>query len=138
MISKIENIVCIGEGLDPSEIHVKDRYNEIKEVRQIIMYFARKMTNKSWKLIAGYFNLDHSTGMHSFKTIQNLIDTDRQFRERMIRHENRLKAIKIDKMVNIANDTFKPLEFEVMKLEKKIFDLREAIEEIRECMKFIN
>jgi hypothetical protein len=128
----IENMICVGAGITPAEIHCKSRNGELKETRQIIMYFAKKMTTKTWAQIAGYFELDHATAMHSYKTVQNLIDTDRTFREKIKRHEMRLKVIKIDRMVEVANDTFKPLEFEVLKLENKICKLREMVEVIKE------
>lgn len=132
MISKIENIICIGEGLSPEEIHNKCRNGELKETRQIIMYFSKKMTNKTWKAIGDYFDLDHATAMHAYKTIQNLVDTDKSFREKMLKHENRLTILELDRSVKYANNTFKTLEFEGMKLEKKIADLLIQIAAIRE------
>ena len=132
MISKIENIICIGEGLSPEEIHNKCRNGELKETRQIIMYFSKKMTNKTWKAIGDYFDLDHATAMHAYKTIQNLVDTDKSFREKMLKHEHRLTILELDRSVKYANNTFKTLEFEGMKLEKKIADLLIQIAAIRE------
>ena len=140
MIQKIENIICIGEGLTPEEIHCKSRNGELKEARQIIMYFAKEMmpSSTTWKMIAGYFGLDHATAMHAHQHITDLMDSDKSFRDKIKRHEMRLKAIKIDKLVTIAVDKFKPLEFEVMKLEKEINNLVELIMRIREEIKILN
>jgi transposase len=138
MIAKIENIVCIGEGVDPSEIHCRDRRFEVREVRQIIMYFAKEMTGKTWSEIGGYFDLDHATAMYSHRVVQQQREVDRSFREKLKRHERRLKAVKIDKMVIKAGETFKPLELEVMKLEKKITELKEIIEMIRLELTYLN
>lgn len=138
MISNIENIICIGEGVTPHEIHCKSRNGELKETRQIIMYFARKMTSMSWSQIAGYFDLDHATAMHAYNTIQNLIDSDRNFRLKMKAHEIRLKAIKIEKMVILVGETFKLLEFESLKLEKRISDLKFMVQEIKDVYLAIN
>ena len=138
MMQKIENIVCIGEGIMPNEIHCKSRNGELKDTRQIIMYFARKMTSKSWSQIAGYFDLDHATGMHAYKTIENLIETNRLFREKMKLHEKRLKAIKIEKMVLSADNNLRLLEYELLKHEQKISDLKVMIQEIKEIYEMIN
>jgi hypothetical protein len=138
MFDQIENIICIGEGLSPKEIHCKSRNGELKETRQIIMYFARKMTRKPWSVISGYFDLDHATGMHSYKTIENLMQTDKIFRQKMKLYETKLKAIKIEKMVINAGNTLKLLEFESLKLENRISDLKAMVKEIKEVYDVIN
>jgi hypothetical protein len=139
MISKIENIICLGEGVTPEEIHVKSRKGDVKETRQIIMYFTKELNpNMTWEKIAGYFELDHATGIHAQKTINNLINTNKTFNEKIKKHRIRLKAIKIDRMTDHASGIFKPLEFEVLKLEKKVIDLRRLITEIRSELGEIN
>ena len=132
MISRIENIICLSEGVNPVDIHCKSRLNGLKETRQIIMYFAKRLyPAKTWAEISAYFDLDHATAMHAYHTIQNIIDTDKVFREKMNNHNKRLKAIKIDKLLNDATINFQPLEFEVLKLENKINELKAKIELIK-------
>ena len=139
MLSKIENIICLGEGVTPGEIHSKSRKAELRETRQIIMYFAKEL-NPGWTLtnIAGYFGLDHATATHAQKTVINLVATNKQFREKIQKHRMRLKAIKIDKMVIHASDSVKPLAYELAKLELKITDLRLLINSIKADMVDIN
>ena len=132
MISRIEKIICLSEGINPIDIHCKCRKNELKETRQIVMYFAKRLyPSKTWQEISGYYGLEHATAMHAYKTIQNIIDTDRSFRDKMNNHNKRLKAIKIDKLINDANINFQPLEFEVLKLESKIMELKAKLELIK-------
>lgn len=138
MIEQIESIICIGEGVTPTEIHCKSRNGELKETRQIIMYFSRKMTNMSWKQIASYFNLDHATAMHSYNTIQNFIQSDKKFKQKIKMHETRLKTINIEKMALNAGSMLKVLEFESAKLEKKFIDLKIMVQEIKEVYETIN
>jgi chromosomal replication initiator protein len=103
MIDKIEDIICKELGMNPIAIHVKDRTKEIKETRQIIMFFARKMTKQSFGQIAGYFNLDHTSAIHARKTIQNYIDTDISFSKQISFYESKLKILTINKTLNYTN-----------------------------------
>jgi hypothetical protein len=138
MIEQIESIICVGEGVSPQEIHCKSRNGELKETRQIIMYFTRKMTKMSWAQIAGYFDLDHATAIHAERIISNFIKTDRIFKEKMKRHEIRLKTINIEKMSISAGMMLKTLEFESSRLEKKMTDLKIMVQEIKEVYDLIN
>jgi hypothetical protein len=138
MISKIENIVCIGEGLTPEEIHNRCRNGELKETRQIIMYFAHRLTRKTWKEIGDYFDLDHATAMHAFKTISNLVQTDREFRGKILKHENRLAVLELDRRVSYVNNTFKTLEFDALKLESKLAELINKINKIKEDIQLLD
>lgn len=132
MLSKIENIICVGEGVTPREIHRKDRTDEFKETRQIIMFFAREMDPKlPWRRIAGYFGLDHATGMHANKTILNFIDSDKKFKAKINWHRSRLKAIKLDKMIAHASDIRRRLEFDALKLEEETSELNGLISQIK-------
>ena len=132
MINQIENIICLGEGIDPIEIHCKSRKNGLKETRQIIMYFAKRLyPAKTWGEIADYFALDHASAMHASKTIQNIIDTNKEFRERMNKHNQRLKVVRIDRIVSEAVTNIKPLEFEILRLESKISELKEQVKLIK-------
>jgi hypothetical protein len=132
MINQIENIVCLGEGIDPASIHCRSRKGGLKETRQIIMYFAKRLyPAKTWAEIADYFALDHASAMHASKTIQNLIDTNREFREKMNKHNQRLKVVRIDRIVSEAVINIKPLEFEILRLEDKISELKDQIKLIK-------
>jgi chromosomal replication initiation ATPase DnaA len=133
MLEKIENIICLGEDLSAEEIHARNREGKIKETRQIIMYFARKLSGgkMSHAAIASFFGQDHATSLHACKTIQNLIDTDKVFEQHMAWHETRLKILTIDQSVNLAKNTLAVLEYDLMNFEKKVADLKKTIIEIK-------
>ena len=117
--------------LSPKELHVKSRKTDVREARQIIMYFAKKMTSKSLAGIGNYFERDHATASHAIKTIRNMIDTNSDFAKRIIKYEKRLKLINIDHMISLGNGVLNPLQFEVLKLEKKVDDLKALIDNIK-------
>jgi hypothetical protein len=57
------------------------RKREIVQSRQICMNFAKKLTNYSMaKIGAFYGGKDHATVLHAVKTINNVVDTDKNFK----------------------------------------------------------
>ena len=89
----IEKVIEL-EGFTPEELKMKCRKRELVFARQIAMFFCRKLTTVSLALTGSYFGRDHATVLHAVKTINNLIDTDREIRERVERYENILKCPK--------------------------------------------
>ena len=62
-------------------INSKTRKREIVQARQIAMYFSKKFTKSSLATIGIHCgNKDHATVLHACRTVNNLIDTDKQFR----------------------------------------------------------
>jgi hypothetical protein len=131
MIEKIEIIICNGENLTTKEIHVKNRCVNLKQTRQIIMYFTRKITGDSFDSISGYFGLNHATAMHAYKIIQGYIETDKKFAERMSYYEYKIKFLTLDKSVNFSKHILNDLEFEMIKFEKRVENLKKQIDEIK-------
>jgi len=82
---KIEIITCNNFGIDRNLIHSKSRRRELVMPRQVIMTISyhicekRKISNRMVGLI---FKLDHATVSYSRKTVKNLIETDKNFREK--------------------------------------------------------
>ena len=62
------------------EINAPTRKREVVQSRQVCMYFAAELLKLTWREIAAPFGKDHVTAIYSHKTIQNLIDTDKSFR----------------------------------------------------------
>lgn len=80
-IDFIQKIVCDYFNLPVDAINSKTRKREIVQARQISMYFAKKHTKASLATIGLHCgNKDHATVLHACKTVNNLIDTDKQFR----------------------------------------------------------
>jgi len=63
-----------------SDLQSKRRHKSITQPRQVCMWLARKHTRFSLEEIGGYFGgRDHTTVMHSIKTVDDRISTDANF-----------------------------------------------------------
>lgn len=88
----IQKIVCDYFGMPVETINSKTRKREIVQVRQLSMYFSKKMTNNSLANIGKHCgNKDHATVLHACKTINNLIDTDPKFRAQVEEIEKKIQ-----------------------------------------------
>jgi len=80
-IDYIQKVVCDYFGLPLEAIHSKTRKREIVQARQLAMFFSKKMTKASLATIGQHCGKkDHATVLHACRTVNNLIDTDKQFR----------------------------------------------------------
>ena len=80
---EIEQAVCGFTGFTPEQIQTEKRQDrQLVEARQLCHYIARKNGFGSLALIGWRFGRkEHATVLHSTKTISNLLETDRLFRE---------------------------------------------------------
>ena len=91
-VDDIEKVVCDYFNLDVKEIHTKSRKREIAQARQVAMYLARKFTKKSLAAIGAQIgNRDHATVLHACKTVENLMETDKEIRQSLSSIESKLK-----------------------------------------------
>lgn len=73
--------VCFVSEITDIEIRLKSRKREIVQPRQIAMYLIKKHTNLSLKQIGSFFGgFDHTTVIHSVQTVEDLIDTDMNYK----------------------------------------------------------
>ena len=80
-IDYIQKLVTEFYGLSVDQLKSKTRKREIVQARQISMYYAKSMTKASLKSIGTYFGgRDHSTVIHACQTVNDLIDTDKKFK----------------------------------------------------------
>lgn len=81
-IDHIKQTVCQAMNIDMASLESKSRKRDIALARQVAMYFAKTLTqNYSLQHIGSQIaGRDHSTVLHSCKTVSNLMDTDRKFR----------------------------------------------------------
>ena len=81
-IDHIKHTVCQAMNIDMASLESKSRKRDIALARQVAMYFAKTLTqNYSLQHIGSQIaGRDHSTVLHSCKTVSNLMDTDRKFR----------------------------------------------------------
>ncbi|MEA3476966.1 MAG: chromosomal replication initiator protein DnaA [Bacteroidota bacterium] len=80
-IDYIQKVVCDYFNLSLDAINSKTRKREIVQARQLAMFFAKKHTKASLATIGLHCgNKDHATVLHACRTVNNLVETDKQFR----------------------------------------------------------
>ena len=90
-IDDIINKVAGYYGIEPNSINTRSRKREIVLVRQVAMFLAKKYLDMSTAKIGHYVGgRDHATVVHACKTIPNLAETDKQFRNELSEIENLL------------------------------------------------
>lgn len=73
-------------------LNSKTRKREIVQARQIAMYFSKGLTKSSLAAIGSQIGQkDHATVLHACKTVNNLMDTDKRFRNYISEIEKKLK-----------------------------------------------
>ncbi len=81
-ISYIQDLVSEELHVSLDKMHSKTRKRSAVLARQVSMYLSKNHTNKSLKQIGETLGgRDHSTVIYSCKTIQDLIDTDMEFKK---------------------------------------------------------
>ena len=76
-IKAIQKAVCDYFQLSPADLKSKKRSRIIAFPRQIGMYLSRRHTGASLPEIGRQFGgKDHSTVIHSYRKIEQLLDTD--------------------------------------------------------------
>ena len=91
-VDKICNIVCQYYSLPLEAINSSSRKREIAEARQVAMYLARTHTSTSLSVIGQSMgNRDHTTVLYACKTVQNQMDVDSSFRERINTLESQIQ-----------------------------------------------
>ncbi len=81
-IQSIQEMVAEYFEITVDDLLSRTRKREIAQARQVAIYFVKKCTNMSLKSIGDSFGgRDHTTMMHSYKTVKDLIQTDKRFRD---------------------------------------------------------
>lgn len=90
-IEYISKVVCDYFKMPVESIQAKTRKREIVQARQITMYFSKSLTKYSLASIGAQIGKkDHATVLHACKTVSNLKDTDKNFRQFMEDIEKKL------------------------------------------------
>ena len=92
-IEYIQKIVCDYYKIPIELIQGKTRKREIVQARQVSMFFSKSLTKASLASIGSHIGgKDHATVLHACKTVNNLIDTDKHFRNQINDIEKKLKV----------------------------------------------
>ncbi len=92
-VDKIQNVVSNYFNIPLSEMLSQRRSRPLARPRQIAMFLAKKMTNRSLPEIGRRFaNRDHTTVIHAVKTINRLSEQD----DEMKKNINQIKSILLE------------------------------------------
>jgi chromosomal replication initiation ATPase DnaA len=79
-------------NMQPEDLDKNTRVRKVVQARQIGMFFSKQFTKKSLDDIGCYFgDKDHATVLHACRTVNNLIETDRKFRNDIEDLERKIK-----------------------------------------------
>lgn len=92
-IDYIQKVVSDYFKLDIETLCSKSRKRNIVQARQLAMFFAKKYTKASLANIGSQIgDRDHATVLHACKTVDNLLETDKQFRAYFEEINNKLSV----------------------------------------------
>ena len=77
-LNEIYSVVCQMYHID---IRNKNRTTEYVDARAIFFALSKKLTRHSHSVIGSFLNRDHATSIHGIKTFNNLMATDKDFRD---------------------------------------------------------
>lgn len=91
-IDYIQKVVCNYFDVPVDALQSKTRKREIVQARQVAMYFSKNLTKSSLATIGSQIGgKDHATVLHACKTVNNLVETDKQFKTQIEEIEKKLK-----------------------------------------------
>ncbi|MBN2813239.1 MAG: chromosomal replication initiator protein DnaA [Bacteroidales bacterium] len=91
-IDYIQKVVCNYFDVQVDSLQSKTRKREIVQARQVAMYFSKNLTKSSLATIGSQIGgKDHATVLHACKTVNNLVETDKQFKTQIEEIEKKLK-----------------------------------------------
>lgn len=91
-IDYIQKVVCNYFDIPIDSLQSKTRKREIVQARQVAMYFSKNLTKSSLATIGTQIGgKDHATVLHACKTVNNLVETDKQFKNQIEEIEKKLK-----------------------------------------------
>jgi chromosomal replication initiator protein len=80
-IDYIQKVVSSYFEIDVPTLQSNTRKRHVVQARQLAMYFSKKMTKSSLASIGSQIGRrDHATVLHACKTVDNLSETDKQFK----------------------------------------------------------
>ena len=91
----VEEIVASQWLTTVDEMHTKKRYRDVAEARQVVMWYAVNRMGYTYNRAGNIYDRNHVTAMYGIKTVNNLIETDRNFRGRLetvLRHIEKINA----------------------------------------------
>jgi len=106
----IENIVCSYFKVSQKYLFQRNRRREIMEKRQIFHYLCVKYTAETLAKIGDYegFHYGHAVVINSNKQINNLIDTDKKFKQTIYDLELEVRKAQV---IFLNEDDFRTVKY---------------------------
>lgn len=80
LLKKAEIAACKVWDIKPRHLYIKTKHRDFAEPRQTVFYYLKNIHDTSPKALERKTGFDHSTIRHAEKTIQNLKETNFEFR----------------------------------------------------------
>jgi len=80
---RIIYLVAKSFGISHNDLKSRSHLRDFTTPRQVAIYFIRKYTSKTQQQVGIIFSRDHSTIVNSLKVVNNLMDTDAAFKEKI-------------------------------------------------------
>jgi len=127
--------ICEGEGFNMEQLKTETREQKVVFARQLIMFFAKKMKVGSLSFIGGRFSKDHATVIHSIRSINNYMSTDKYKRALIISYAKKIGPTKeiFDKKTQMEI-ILKPLQEDVSILEQRLINVQLSIKNIMDSI----
>ena len=94
-IDKVQKVVCDYFNITRDDLLSKTRKRQIVQARQIAMYMSRNLINCSLSTIGAEIGgKDHATVLHACTTVNDLMSTDKAFRQYVTDIEKMLVPLK--------------------------------------------
>ncbi len=95
-IEAIQGMVCEYFDISIDDLVSQVRIRKFTVPRQVAMYLSKKFTGNSLKNIGSHFGgRDHTTVIHSCKTIKNLMETDDVIKEKVLELQQKVHMASI-------------------------------------------
>ena len=94
-IDKVQKVVCDYFNISRDDLLSKTRKRQIVQARQIAMYMSRSLINCSLSTIGAEIGgKDHATVLHACSTVNDLMSTDKTFKQYVTDIEKMLVPVK--------------------------------------------
>jgi hypothetical protein len=96
-LNYFEEVACKVNAVEPPErLFETSREREIVYARQMCMYYMAKELKQSKTLSAKRYGMHHATALHSIENVNNLSQTNKEFRNKMGEFLDKSNAIRLN------------------------------------------
>lgn len=94
LVQYIISLITEKENININDLTKRTRKRHIASKRQLLMYLLQKHTNFSLDIIGYIFNKDHATVLYAKNTIMNLIDVDKNLKQKVFLYNDEITNYK--------------------------------------------